>query len=485
MLRSAVACFTLFSVASLFAQLTPAPSPGGNPSASPPAQATSPEQAEELAQRLVVMIDGKFDDESTIGAGIIFDKRPDSLYIVTANHVVRHGTTEATAIRVRFLMLPGERFPAKLLDAFTDQDLAVLRVEGLSAFQHDLASLRLDRLGDVGAVKNRDEVYTIGQPNGKRWDVSAGGDRITRLDGEAFAFQSSGVAPGSSGGALFDAHRLLIGLVQKDVPPAAEAIRVDVMIRVLQAEKYAVGWQRPTVDAGTPATAAPPVTPAAPPVTPVAPPVTPTAPVGDRGGAPAPGDTAPGGRSRGPAPTDPSGGRTRAGGSGAQGPPEIIVAPGTTLGSMTRAAGMERRGRPVEIVNANSGLCLTIAGGVTAQNATAVQYTCDGDPSRSWTSTAVDGANIVQLANANSGLCLTIAGGVTARNATAVQYTCDTDPSRRWRTIRGNNGSYQIVNVNSGLCLTIAGGATGQNLAAVQYPCDGDRSREWQFRPAR
>jgi hypothetical protein len=59
----------------------------------------------------------------------------------------------------------------------------------------------------------------------------------------------------------------------------------------------------------------------------------------------------------------------------------------------------------------------------------------------------------VEIVNANSGLCLTIAGGDTAQNATAVQYTCDTDPSRRWRAIRGNNGSYQLVNVNSGLAL--------------------------------
>jgi cytolethal distending toxin subunit A len=473
MLRWTVACFTLLSVASLFAQRAPTPGSGGNPSGSPLAPATSNEQAGELAQRLVVMIDGKFGDESTIGAGIIFDKRQDSLYIVTANHVVRHGTTDAGDIRVRLLMLPGQRLPAKLLDAFNDQDLAVLRVEGLSAFQPDLASLRLDRLGDVEAVKNHDEVFTIGQPNGKRWDMSAGGDRITRLDGDVFAFQASGVAPGSSGGALFNAQGLLIGLVQKDAPPVAEAIRVDVMMRVLQAEKYAVGWQRPTVDAGTPVT---PVTP-----------VTDAAPARGRGAAPAPDDTAPGGRRRAPAPAElPLGGRARGPGPGAQGSPEIPVTRGMGSVARTRAAeSLARIGRPVEIVNANSGLCLTIAGGDTAQNATAVQYTCDGDPSRSWTSSAADGANTVQLTNAKSGLCLTIAGGGAERNATAVQYTCDTDPSRRWRTIRGNNGSYQIVNVNSGLCLTIAGGATGQNLAAVQYLCDGDRSRDWQFRAVR
>ena len=264
MLRWSVACFTLLSVASLLGH-APVPGRGGQrgraeaPPASPPAQGLSIEQAEEQAQQLVVMIDGKFGDESSIGAGIIFDKRPDSLYIVTANHVVRRGTTEAGDIGVRLLKVPGQRLPAKLLEKSTERDLAVLRVDGVSAFQSELASIRLDRLGDLEAVKVKDEVYTVGQPNAIRWNVSAGGDRITRVD-EGFAFQSSTVAPGSSGGALFNAQWLLIGLVQKDAPPFAEAIRIDTVMRLLQAEKYSVAWQRPAADGGTRVTDASPVT---------------------------------------------------------------------------------------------------------------------------------------------------------------------------------------------------------------------------------
>jgi cytolethal distending toxin subunit A len=289
-------------------------------------------------------------------------------------------------------------------------------------------------------------VYTIGQPNGKRWDMSAGGDRITRAEAIGFAFRSSSVAPGSSGGALFNAQRLLIGLVQKDVPPSAEAIRIDVVIRVLRAEKYAVAWQRPVADA-TQSTDMPP-------------------PGGGPRGAPV-------------APADPTTGRSRAGG-----PAPSPASAGRAIGGRM-IAEEPRTGSPIAIANSKSRLCLTIAGGGTAQNATAVQYTCDTDPSRFWVSTAVDGRDVVQLRNLKSGLCLTIAGGGTARNATAVQYTCDDDPSRRWRAIRGDGGSYVLVNVNSGLCLTVAGGGTDQNLAAVQFPCDGDRSRDWRFIPAR
>jgi len=45
-------------------------------------------------------------------------------------------------------------------------------------------------------------------------------------------------------------------------------------------------------------------------------------------------------------------------------------------------------------------------------------------------------ANEVMLVNAKTGKCLTIAGGVsTDNNVDSVQFNCDSDPSRRW-TIR-------------------------------------------------
>jgi Ricin-type beta-trefoil lectin domain-like len=93
--------------------------------------------------------------------------------------------------------------------------------------------------------------------------------------------------------------------------------------------------------------------------------------------------------------------------------------------------GPENVGDVVHLVNVNSGRCLTIAGGSTANNAAAVQFACDTHPSRRWT--IVDAAGTgVQIRNVNSGRCLTIAGGSTANNAAAVQFTCDTHPSRRW-----------------------------------------------------
>jgi cytolethal distending toxin subunit A len=152
--------------------------------------------------------------------------------------------------------------------------------------------------------------------------------------------------------------------------------------------------------------------------------------------------------------------------------------------SMPAAAAAAPPSGRVAIVNAKSGLCLTIAGGVRDNNAEVVQFPCDDHPSRYWSFTDLNGTDVVEVTNLNSGLCLTIAGGVTGRNARSVQYTCDSDPSRHWRLTTVNEGTFRLVNVNSGLCLTIAGGGTDRNTAAVQYPCDGDPSRDWQVRIA-
>lgn len=138
------------------------------------------------------------------------------------------------------------------------------------------------------------------------------------------------------------------------------------------------------------------------------------------------------------------------------------------------------------LINVKTGKCLTIAGGVSAQNnVESVQFDCDSDPSRRWTLSEVTGADVYQIKNVQTGKCLTIAGGVsTENNVTALQFDCDSHPSRRWRIIDVTGGGvYQIRNVQTNKCLTIAGGvSTANNVTALQFNCDSDPSRRWTLR---
>jgi cytolethal distending toxin subunit A len=140
----------------------------------------------------------------------------------------------------------------------------------------------------------------------------------------------------------------------------------------------------------------------------------------------------------------------------------------------------------VMLVNAKTGKCITIAGGVsTDNNVDSVQFDCDNDPSRRWQLVEKGGGNIYQVRNVQTGKCLTIAGGVsTDNNVTALQFDCDDHPSRTWRiTDVTGSGIHQLRNVQTNKCLTIAGGvSTANNVKGLQFNCDNDLSRRWIIR---
>jgi cytolethal distending toxin subunit A len=139
----------------------------------------------------------------------------------------------------------------------------------------------------------------------------------------------------------------------------------------------------------------------------------------------------------------------------------------------------------VMLVNAKTGKCATIAGGVsTDNNVESVQFDCDSHPSRRWTLNERS-SGIYQVRNVQTGKCLTIAGGVsTDNNVHAVQFDCDTHPSPTWRIsdVTGS-GVNQLRNVQTNKCLTIAGGTSdANNLPTLQFDCDADQSRRWTIR---
>jgi hypothetical protein len=134
------------------------------------------------------------------------------------------------------------------------------------------------------------------------------------------------------------------------------------------------------------------------------------------------------------------------------------------------------------LANLVGGGCLTLAGGSTALYAQAVQYTCDGHRSRSWTQDWLD--DRFRLRNANSGLCLTINGGSEALYAPAIQYYCDWNPARLWRFSGSDPRRGQLINDKSGMCLTPDGGSTANNVRMIQYHCDFNVARLWYLATA-
>jgi len=158
----------------------------------------------------------------------------------------------------------------------------------------------------------------------------------------------------------------------------------------------------------------------------------------------------------------------------------------TFTGALPQPARADQIANELMLLNAKTGKCLTIAGGVsTDNNVPALQFDCDSDRSRRWTLKEMTGGNIYEIRNVQTGKCLTIAGGLsTDNNVPALQFDCDGHPSRTWRISDvSGSGVYQIRNVQTNKCLTIAGGvSTDNNVTALQFSCDTDLSRRWTIR---
>ena len=187
-------------------------------------QDAAPAAGSRETEQIVVMIRCTLDGEPSIGAGILFGSANDRLYVVTANHVVRRGATEATDIKVELRGLPGEPVTANLTTRFdATRDVAVLSIAGVRAKGIDLAQLPFDRLGDPASLSRGDGVRALGFPQGRPWGTSVAAAPLASVNDSLLVFETSQVVPGNSGGALLDARDQIVGLVLNVLPPEATA----------------------------------------------------------------------------------------------------------------------------------------------------------------------------------------------------------------------------------------------------------------------
>ncbi len=114
------------------------------------------DELDDVIKQLVVRID----TELEFGSGIILGTSPDTIYIATANHVVRRGPREAERVTVKFYGQEDKPIAARLLPNRDDAlDLAVVSVSPVKTCHSILAALPFDRLGDLDALGRGDPIY--------------------------------------------------------------------------------------------------------------------------------------------------------------------------------------------------------------------------------------------------------------------------------------------------------------------------------------
>lgn len=201
----------------------------------------SPQGEPSEVEQLVVMIRCTLDGQESIGAGIIFGAANDRLYVVTANHVLRLGTTEATNIRVELRSLPGEPVLATLTTTFdAKRDLAVLSISGVKAAGIDVARIPFDRLGAPSSLARGDGVFALGYPQGRPWGSNVAPAPISSTSDSLITFETTLVSRGQSGGALLNQRREIVGLLLNVQPPEATARSITQVIALLREWRFPV-----------------------------------------------------------------------------------------------------------------------------------------------------------------------------------------------------------------------------------------------------
>ena len=125
------------------------------------------------------------------------------------------------------------------------------------------------------------------------------------------------------------------------------------------------------------------------------------------------------------------------------------------------------------LVNQNSGKCMSVAGGgSTANGAKIVQWTCNDHGEQLWYRVGD------QLKNRKSGKCLSVSGGGSPDNgAELVQWSCNGSFEQMWKPSDG----YLICHKNGKVASVSGGGSTANSAKIVQWTAHGHADQLWRF----
>ncbi len=126
-------------------------------------------------------------------------------------------------------------------------------------------------------------------------------------------------------------------------------------------------------------------------------------------------------------------------------------------------------GPATRFVGAQSGRCLDVVSGSTA-NGTAVEiYDCNGGTNQLWTTTPAGQLRVY------GSKCLDAANqGTTAGTAVRI-WDCTGGANQQWTV--NSNGT--VVGVQSGLCLDVTGQATANGTRLELWTCNGGANQRW------
>ena len=155
-----------------------------------------------------VNIFGQVSTSAASGSGFVLTQDG---YIVTNNHVIEEAVKDPS-VTIEVAFQNGDKFPAKLVGAARDNDVAVIKIEA--------TGLQAVTLGDSSKLVVGEPVYAIGNPLGELTYTLTDG-MVSALDRLISTGPSTtlnmlqtncAINPGNSGGPLFDSYGNVIGI---------------------------------------------------------------------------------------------------------------------------------------------------------------------------------------------------------------------------------------------------------------------------------
>jgi O-glycosyl hydrolase len=122
------------------------------------------------------------------------------------------------------------------------------------------------------------------------------------------------------------------------------------------------------------------------------------------------------------------------------------------------------------LVGVQSGKCLDVPGGATANSTRVSIWSCNGGTNQQWVATAAGELRVYGTT------CLDALGQATAAGSPVGIYDCNGGANQRWT----RNADGTVAGVQSGLCLDVSGAGTADGRAVILWQCTGAANQRWR-----
>jgi hypothetical protein len=139
------------------------------------------------------------------------------------------------------------------------------------------------------------------------------------------------------------------------------------------------------------------------------------------------------------------------------------------------------------IVNENSGSCVSATNSDTANGTTVEQYACSGganstETSQEWVFTNGTASGYYEVTNVNAPAeAWNVTGNGTANGSLIQLWTYAGNPNEEWEPVSLGNGYYKFVGQGSGLCLDTPAASTANSVQLQIYTCNGTAAQAFKF----